>query len=675
MNIMDFYTEYVANWISSGNLINKDRMSALAIRPLFDRILTRAYATKVWSVVGIPVEFESNLTMLIRQEMFNRCPFAKVQIVFHSTPVSPNIQSDTFKRQMGSAAQMHENYKEVFENLKEDEKLTGKTFKLGEGRRFHMSSRDLERIRDRHNSYTYVYSHRISGGAFFKTHMFIQASVETAKEMRIFKTELMGVLQGAGIGAIELSGSMSKYLSNFGPAGIKEEDNNKKFQTMLLSDENISNMTSYMTRGLIGGYGILLGTDLLSKMPVIIDFFASPSAQVILIAAKAGEGKTALSEMMALQFLADDEKHVSVTDLKGGEWEMVSDLSDMLIVSMDDANPRFVNTMRLDDLIVPKHEAESVFNHAVKDTIKLYTLMINLAPNEGNEADLDAVLETAILKAYNNAGVVSSNPETFYKTKNIKLTEPLIYVEALKSSKSFEAQRDLCSLILTRCDTFFSSESRNSIAFRNEVSLAEIINTPFVIYSFNKNQDTQLTALDKIKVHMVAVLNAKKSYIRRKTGQHTIEIYEEGSRTGDTGDKSSSTGVAGSNSLLNVISHRVTGSRSNNVTIMLLTNSLSMFDDPRAKPIESNVTTVIAGKLEAGDIKILKERFNCESIIPYVEKISTSGDKKLKNSFAAKIDTGAMVDKAMFKIKIPASIERRIRTRDVGPTRKAAPSK
>jgi hypothetical protein len=176
-----------------------------------------------------------------------------------------------------------------------------------------------------------------------------------------------------------------------------------------------------------------------------------------------------------------------------------------------------------------------------------------------------------------------------------------------------------------------------------------------------------LDSLDRIKVHMVATLNAKKSYVRRKNGEHTVEVYEEGTRAEDTGSE-------GAGSLLNVISHRVTGSRSNNVSILLLTNSLSMFDSPRAKAIKSNITSYIVGKIDDSDLKSLREDFHCEDIANYIERISFSGDAKLKNAFAALIDTGKTKDKALFKIRIPDSIERRLRTRDVVSYRKTAPS-
>lgn len=69
MKLRDVYAEYLANWLSGGSLINRDKISLLGIKTLYDRYLTNGYITKVWCVTAVPVYFNKNLTQAIRNEM------------------------------------------------------------------------------------------------------------------------------------------------------------------------------------------------------------------------------------------------------------------------------------------------------------------------------------------------------------------------------------------------------------------------------------------------------------------------------------------------------------------------------------------------------------------------------------------------------------------------------
>ena len=56
----------------------------------------------------------------------------------------------------------------------------------------------------------------------------------------------------------------------------------------------------------------------------------------------------------------------SVTDIKGGEWDKLLQFVQGTIISMDGANARFVNTLRLDDLECTLDDCEEAFNMAVR---------------------------------------------------------------------------------------------------------------------------------------------------------------------------------------------------------------------------------------------------------------------------------------------------------------------
>jgi Zn-dependent metalloprotease len=215
-----------------------------------------------------------------------------------------------------------------------------------------------------------------------------------------------------------------------------------------------------------------------------------------------------------------------------------------------------------------------------------------------------------------------------------------------------------------RCEPYFSRSAGGEHGrFGEEITLSEVLSNDFVIYSLNKNTNPDITIMDQFKIFDAKTLNRKKEFVRRKQGLHSLEIYEEFVRIVEESSEDSMF-RSGSVELLKNISQSVSGSRSDNVTIMILLNSMAVFDSKGTKAIESNVTSIIAGKLNPSDIKILEERFNGGDIKHYLKAIAT-GDIAYKNSFAIRFDNGESVVKALFKAVVSEELEEKLRQRDI----------
>lgn len=652
MKLRDLYTEYFLNWITSGSFILRDKLSALGIKPAFDRILTKKYVTKVWQITSLPVYYDENLTELIRVEMTISNPMVKTLVYIRNIPTNPNVNSDVYRRQMANAVDRYHDYERVFNSLNDVEQATGKTFRDG-ARRFVMRKSDLVRLKERADSFKYVYDRANGEGDFYKSYIFVHAYAENNKDLINYKRDLQKLLGQRKIYYREIQGNVSKYLSNFGPAAYTNLGKDSgKFPTLLMSDENLATTVPYRTMGLVGKKGALLGIDKNSKFPFMLDLFSSPAGQVILWIAKTGKGKTLSAQNAALQMTGMGH-HVSATDIKGGEWERLSPMVKTLVISMDDTSGRFVNVLRLDDLPVTRETAQDVFKTAVFGCVQLFSLIINLLPTEGNATDLENILEKAILKAYNKRQVFASNPYTFKNTKDMFYSEAFEALYEFQHSTAYtEEKKKLCVLAADRLSTFFHSNGQVSANLRNEVTLSEVIDTPLVVYSFNKNRDTMLSLMDNVRVFMSQFLSLKKQYYRKMQGLHTVDYYEELQRADQFAH------------LLKVISHAVTGSRSNNVVVNLLLNTLSIFDNPDTKAIASNISTVICGHVNPSDMEAL-EKLGFEDMIPDVERISNDKDNRYRNCFAIKYDNGVEVNNTIFKTMLPDYIEEMLRSRDV----------
>lgn len=653
MKLMELYSEYFANWISGGNLVSQDNISMLGLKPLFDRFITNKWVTKVWSVRAFPVLYDINPTDLIRNEMFKLNPRVRTVINVISEPISVNVQSSMFMRQFESISERYHKMKEFFDSLTEDQKVAGMTYTNPvSGRKVTIGMKDFHVIEEEYHSYLYVYKQVTSGHRFTNTYFFVQASARNKKEMRKYSRDLEALLSGQDIFFNELHGNIGSYLDNFCPASYKGSIPGK-FSTMLLSDTNLSALLPYKTMGLIGGKGLLVAMDHNTGLPFIEDFFNSGTAQVFMICGKTGCGKTYLSFSLALG-LAGLGLHFSAVDIKGNEWVKVNKYVDTLVIGMSGNNAKFVNTLRLDDTECSTvDEAKEAYNTAVRGTVKLFEIAVALQETEGNIADLLSILNKAVSKVFSQSGVIEDKPATFSNSRNLKYADVVTVVSVLQTSSSFtEKQKMLCQLIITRTVDYFTADGRYAEAFLNELTLGDVLRSTAVIYDFNKNADVMLDTLDTLRVFMVQFLDGKKQSYRKRQKLHTAAFYEELQRCEKFG------------LLVDEISHKVTGSRSSNVIIFLLLNSVTTFDSSAFAAIKSNITTKMIGKMNSEDVTKLIEEFDCGSIADYMTQICEDNTNELSHCFAVQYDTGLRTNKVLCETVMPAEMSAHFNTRD-----------
>lgn len=661
MKLSELYTEYIANWLSEGLMITRDKISLLGIRSLFDSYITNGWITKTWYVTALPVHYDVNLTQAIRTEMHRLYPEVKTIVHMYCSPVKVSVNNDTFVRQLRMASNAYNKYKDEFDTLTDDEKLTGMNVHIGGGKHFRIDKETLYTYKASYDSFSYVYEKVMKGMGFTTTYYFIQASAKNRKILRKYQKSLFDVIRGTAgefkskldnIYMKEVHGNVDNYLTNFCPATFKQQPSNK-FATLLMSDENTAALLPNKTKGLINPNGILLGLDWQAKLPFFLSFFESGAAQVALVDGKSGCGKTFLSFFIAIE-LAGFGVHGSVIDIKGNEWSKIMPyVKGALQVAMSGKEARFVNTLRLDNIACTKENCEELYDNAVQGTVDVFSIIVSLQENEGNPADLVTVLETAITKLYSTHDVRRDNPDTFYRTADFKYSDVIEIVTDLESTKSFsDDQIKICRLIKTRTAPYFMSEGRYADAMKNELTVSEILDAPFVIYNMDKNNAETLGTLDTLKVYMSQFLDGEKHFLRKQESKHTAAFYEELQRCGSLG------------TLIRSISSRVTGSRSNNLSVFLLLNAVSTLDADAFSAIKSNITTKIIGLVEKPDEDKLVEEYGCEDIKPYIDRIRTCETSYYNNCFAVSFNNGLRKDKVILKSVVPDEMIETFKTRD-----------
>jgi hypothetical protein len=189
-------------------------------------------------------------------------------------------------------------------------------------------------------------------------------------------------------------------------------------------------------------------------------------------------------------------------------------------------------------------------------------------------------------------------------------------------------------------------------SLKDEVSVREIIDSPLVIYSFNKNNDMDLSINETISVFMAEYLSTKKHHFRKRLGMHSMLVAEEVQRYKSAGK------------IVQFLASQTTGARSQNVMVMFLLNSLAKLQEPDFAPIRSNVTTTMLGLLSDEDIEIAVTMFGAKSIESMLKKISDE-QNVYRNAFAVKYNTGYQYGQALMRAYLPKDMNKMLATRTI----------
>lgn len=654
--LLDIYSYLLAHWINGGNFSQAGRLQSTSIDPQYNYIFTKSSVKQIFKVTGIkPDNLDLAFVDYLRNRMFEMNPDCEMDIAVFNHPINLSVTDEKFSREFTKAADAYATYKEAFDSQRGISRMIGKTYRLPGGGRLRLSRERLDDLYQVFVSYKYLFEHLSAGGTVCLTNIFLEITARDIKTVRRASQDVYGLLGALNIGCEVVKSANRAYLMEFGPAVGAPKTLNKKFLPQLLfTDENMAAFSTYKNRGLVGGGSgaVLLGCDFRSRLPFSIDIFRSGSAQVFLLLGKTGSGKTYSAFQMALSALALGE-YVTAIDIKGREWAALASFTETKMITFDDKHPSFVNTLRLDDVDITAVDVHEMFNTAVKGTTQLFMLIINLQQGEGNPSDAELVVREAVMKMYSIKHVDPNNPLSFKNTAGMKYSEIMPILESLATTATYTAeQKHMVHLARSRLHAYFGESGLFAEAFRNEVTLTDVLSKKFVIYEFNKNQGAMTDSLDVIRIFMVQFLDSKKKAMLKQKGKFLFCYYEELQRCEQFGN------------LLEYVCAEVTGSRSNNAVVVLLMNSLKILQGERARDIRSNITSLITGLAEDNDIRTLREDFGKDWVSHQLQLFSDR-QQIYRNCFCADIDTGVEHLQTVYRVELPQEISRRFRTRTI----------
>lgn len=644
------YANSFLAFVTNGKFIRGEEIASIAIKPIADRVLTRHRVTKVWQIFKFPYKFDFELIEQLKSDMRERYPDVLLVFQLINEPIALNIEHNTFVSQRNGAIDTYEKFKAAFESLRETDRAVGIKYTNEMGWKLSFSQKDVDEKKQMVDSYVKSSEAVQNGHAVVYTHLFVYAQALDNKAMNQFATSFRLELMKLKLKFKPVGSLLNNFLENYGPASYISA-NSMGFQQAYLFSENVTHILPTKSEGLVNTEGVLLGVNINNGLPFLLEFFKSGSGQTVMIAAQTGWGKTHLAFGFVLGLLSDNV-HVSVTDLKGEEWNRIGQYTRFEEISLGGANPRSVNTLRLDDMLATRDDCVYIYNSAIAATVRVLSLMSTVSNNE-YKGDLEKALESAIIALYNAHKVVKENPDTFVNTRDLKYEDVLPYLAEIESTGSSpQVVREICNLARFRCESVLKGSSTLAESFKNEISVQEIIDVPLVIYSLNKNTDHDLTVGETIAVFMAEYLSTKKHHYRKRLGLHSALFAEEVQRYQDGSE------------IVAFLSNQTTGARSQNVMIVFLLNSIAKLVGPTFAPIKSNVSTAIVGLLAEADIEMMDKEFGFHNIIPDLTEIFRH-QQEYSNAFAISFNTGYQYGNSLIRAMLPKDMNQSLATRTI----------
>lgn len=644
----------IANYFSNGAFINKSGLSALGIRPLYDRIITKSSIKKVMAIASFDVNFDRNFVSAISRAISaeDSCSviftFGNYRSDLHKT-----VRSKDFNRNMGIAYDSYSRYAEIFEQLSDADKTVGKKLYTPNGK-ININKDQLKNLKDVYDSYKYSYDTIANDGSMFNSYIFVELIAPDKKRMNraIEVFELLMIRMKCSY--TEIKKANNHYLSSMSPTGYYyQSDGNKLFRPTLLSDENLAFLMPYQSNGFIGdGTGTLMGLDIGSRSPFILNFYKTSDRQIICYLVPSGDGKTMSSQMICL-FMMHQGYHASVIDVKGEEWNKLGKWVKIKEVDISSFNGSYVNTLRLDDVVdlieSNKEDARMFFSSAISSSVEVIRIMSGYTDESDDFEDASSIIKYAVDRYYKINNVNPNNYQTFSNTSNMNYESLINFIGALKSVDLYRSKSNLIDTIQARCLAFLDT---SKLLEAEEITVRDILDSELVVYSLNRNRDgAGDPKLEALRTFMITYLDMKKIYIRKSKGLATVCFYEELQRKKEF------------SRLINFINAVVTGARSSNVTVFLLCNTPKILLEDDVSGVMSNISTFIIGKLTTkSDIDVL-DKLGIGDAIPYVEEINNN-PQKFKHCFVCKYDTGYDSDTVIFKAMVPPHVVEYLNTRD-----------
>lgn len=645
----EMYDMMIANLMSKDAIIEPEEKldnSQLAIG--FSNISSENQITKYYMIKQFPDYLQQKFMIAVRRGCLE--PGVKINFYFYAQPHHINWESAEMRNRMHIWKQYSDDHNRpmdvfAYRNQRGDAIVRNRII---------MSTKYLNEAELEHKrSYVKV---------FFIIEISANRDEDSIVSMQRSIAKMKTLFKSSDIRASELRINLIEWLRAIDPFCLDvSKELGGKLSKKVLTDDLLANFNGY-TQGRVGVAGVPIGIDIDNGGPVMWKFKEDPNAaENWLISAVTGGGKSLFIKVLLTYLLASNFV-VSVMDYEGDEYDPLANLirrgnpDDVKVVSMGKGSAVYFDPCEIAELTGDPEVDCDLKKNAVNFIMAVFRTIV-CGVKEDFTIEQEKIMSMAIQRAYDTRGVVDNNPETWKRSKNMRLIDIYNEIVDLVDSSYFrqqgsEEKHRVAEGIKDATSIYFEEGQVKSGIFKRPMSANELYRAKFIVFSFGmKGADpssidyTEL-ALKQLSVAYVNIqISNYCKYVRKC---FNVKVWEEFQRWIKVGDSA----AASNGSSASIIINTITGGRKRGDVNFIITNDLSQLLDGSAvsDTLIQNIQHYAIGGIKKDDVRRKfcdscdqQEISNALDQIALANSSSSQTSNRYKHAFCVSFDNGKKV--------------------------------
>lgn len=457
----------------------------------------------------------------------------------------------------------------------------------------------------------------------FKIQEIMMISGERGREFDESLERIIEFCSKNGIKITRITGNVQDYLEVYSPFSLSSNQSISKTVGMnILPDEIISRNHTY-GQGKVGVGTLYWGSDIENQFPVLSEPKRnSTDAEIWLIIAETGGGKSYLTKGLIPQLLARNDMIGTINDIEDEYIPLAylvgadeRDVARVLDFGSDQGNYFDATEIHLtgnEDL--DRTMYEDSFNLTV-EVFKALGLSQKALEEYNTETEWAIqIIKTAVTNTYRSAGVLSSDMNTWSNSKGLRYQA--VYQQINRLEKDNEDFNKAKELLVTKLDSYFHPDGAHYSKFEDDkrITLEQIIDAKLVINKFGLAGKAG-TDVDETQMALMQLYTTQIGHIRavfaKSQGKFNFKVFEEVQRWAK---------MSGASSILNAT---ITGERKMGTITIVISNKASELLDNDTIGVFQNYTTLAVGAIaDAGVRQRLVDTISMPLLLPELDKIA-----------------------------------------------------
>lgn len=451
-----------------------------------------------------------------------------------------------------------------------------------------------------------------SGTKMTKQRIYIQVRAKNGMELKKGIDSTLGYLSKIGAKSKRIKSNIDEHLAYMILMSNKKPKHLKDIAPCIFSTQTFAESMPVI-QGANDDKGVLMGNDIISHYPYLIDFKSTAAAKNIMIEALSGWGKTFMASYWLYPFYADGF-NLAIMDIKGNEFDAITQALHGIKLSMRATSTNYINTFKWDKREVFDGDYVTYANERFRMSKERMLCICDL--NERQTSQAEALLEEFLQYVYVSVGTNVKNTNTWKRTESLN---PYKIYDLFVSYVSHEIKikyAEVVTKMLERLKIFMYKNGSKSHIYRNAYSYLDVLDARCLTFDFGilESSSQNDPVLFHLKVMDMIAINDEYVSYKKKHGEWTVKLLEESQIVDDW--------------LTRVYTREMTLRRSQNQCTVLLGNSIAaLAANPLSRPMIENINILCLGSLNLSSRKFLKEEFGLKKAeIDILEDIQVNPD-------------------------------------------------